>query len=274
MIRCISMILALLVCASACAQTGDADAPGLVQRAVYDGAADPGSPAEQGWTLRDDDGDGDGLRMGPLGRGGWAMQDDSDTGSMLWRSGAVEGAGDAWSLALDASIQEHAGGHAFCFQFGDGVKRWLVFLGESRGRALQAIIFDDGGRQTVELMARNDRLQHTFTITRVPGTQQGQLNFDGEPVGEPFDPVDAGGVNGVHWGMGSSRGKGAAVVYSVRFMAAAEPSLKLPWVLSSGMVIQRDQPAPVWGTADPGEQVMVTFAGQWKETTADAQGAW
>ena len=50
--------------------------------------------------------------------------------------------------------------------------------------------------------------------------------------------------------------------------------IELPWVLSSGMVVQRDRPIPVWGTADPGEGVTVTFADQTKATTADAEGAW
>lgn len=39
-------------------------------------------------------------------------------------------------------------------------------------------------------------------------------------------------------------------------------------------VIQRDTDVPVWGKADPGEKVTVSFAGQIVCTTADAQGAW
>ncbi|XAL98872.1 GDSL-type esterase/lipase family protein [Phycisphaeraceae bacterium D3-23] len=56
--------------------------------------------------------------------------------------------------------------------------------------------------------------------------------------------------------------------------AATQPALELPWVLSSGMVVQRDQPMPVWGSADPGDDITVAFAGQTKRTTADAEGAW
>ena len=39
-------------------------------------------------------------------------------------------------------------------------------------------------------------------------------------------------------------------------------------------VLQRDKPVPVWGWADPGEAVTVTFAGQEVKTVADAAGRW
>lgn len=39
-------------------------------------------------------------------------------------------------------------------------------------------------------------------------------------------------------------------------------------------VLQRDRAVPVWGTAEPGEQVTVRFAGQSVRATADAHGAW
>jgi sialate O-acetylesterase len=40
------------------------------------------------------------------------------------------------------------------------------------------------------------------------------------------------------------------------------------------MVLQRDAAAPIWGSATPGEQVTVAFAGQTKTATADAKGHW
>ncbi len=43
---------------------------------------------------------------------------------------------------------------------------------------------------------------------------------------------------------------------------------------ADNMVLQRDCAVPVWGTADAGERVTVSFAGQEKSATADAQGAW
>lgn len=48
----------------------------------------------------------------------------------------------------------------------------------------------------------------------------------------------------------------------------------LPKILGNGMVLQRDKPVPVWGTAAAGEKVTVTFSGQTKATVADAGGNW
>ncbi|MEI6234076.1 MAG: discoidin domain-containing protein, partial [Planctomycetota bacterium] len=54
----------------------------------------------------------------------------------------------------------------------------------------------------------------------------------------------------------------------------AESSVKPAAIFGSSMVLQRDIPAPVWGTAKPGDTVTVEFAGQKKTTTCDAAGAW
>ena len=57
----------------------------------------------------------------------------------------------------------------------------------------------------------------------------------------------------------------------------AEPGpakLKLPAVLASHMVLQRDRPVPIWGTAAPGANVTVVFAGQTNSAKADDKGAW
>ena len=43
---------------------------------------------------------------------------------------------------------------------------------------------------------------------------------------------------------------------------------------SDNMVLQRGMAVPVWGTADAGESVTVSFAGQEKTVTADASGKW
>lgn len=48
----------------------------------------------------------------------------------------------------------------------------------------------------------------------------------------------------------------------------------LPRILGHGMVLQRNKPLPIWGTAAAGEQVVVEFAGQKKKTTADEAGNW
>ena len=39
----------------------------------------------------------------------------------------------------------------------------------------------------------------------------------------------------------------------------AEAKVKLPSVLSDGMVLQRERPIKIWGTAEAGEDVVVTF---------------
>ena len=54
--------------------------------------------------------------------------------------------------------------------------------------------------------------------------------------------------------------------------SAAAVRLGMPF--ADHMVLQREKPVAVWGTADPGEKVAVTFAGQKAEATADASGAW
>src|SRR5882762_2138477 len=48
----------------------------------------------------------------------------------------------------------------------------------------------------------------------------------------------------------------------------------LPDVIAEAMVLQRNQPVPIWGQADAGEVVTVKFAGQSKKVTAGADGKW
>ena len=55
---------------------------------------------------------------------------------------------------------------------------------------------------------------------------------------------------------------------------AAEAKVATGTPFADNMVLQRGRSVPVWGVADPGEQVTVTFAGQTKTAKADAQGAW
>ena len=53
---------------------------------------------------------------------------------------------------------------------------------------------------------------------------------------------------------------------------AAEAKVKLPTLIADGMVIQREQPVKLWGSADPGEKVIITFNKKRYETTADEKG--
>ena len=50
--------------------------------------------------------------------------------------------------------------------------------------------------------------------------------------------------------------------------------VKLPALFSEHMVLQEGKPAPVWGWADPGEEVVVSIAGQTKTTRAAKTGKW
>ena len=54
----------------------------------------------------------------------------------------------------------------------------------------------------------------------------------------------------------------------------ASAAVKLPSVFSHHMVLQRDKTIPIWGTATPGEEVTVEFAGQTKRAKADVAGKW
>ena len=50
--------------------------------------------------------------------------------------------------------------------------------------------------------------------------------------------------------------------------------VRLPSLFSDQMVLQRNQPLPVWGWADAGEEVTVTFRDQSQTATADTDGKW
>jgi sialate O-acetylesterase len=50
--------------------------------------------------------------------------------------------------------------------------------------------------------------------------------------------------------------------------------VRLPKILSSHMVLQRDRPVHFWGWADPGEEVTVGMDGQNATATADKLGKW
>jgi len=57
-------------------------------------------------------------------------------------------------------------------------------------------------------------------------------------------------------------------------MSLAEAKVSLPQLFQSGMVLQRGKMIPVWGKADAGELVTVTFNKKLFSTTADADGHW
>jgi len=55
---------------------------------------------------------------------------------------------------------------------------------------------------------------------------------------------------------------------------AACANVTVPDVISNSMVLQHDQIVPIWGTADPGETVVVKFASQTQTAQAGADGKW
>ena len=56
--------------------------------------------------------------------------------------------------------------------------------------------------------------------------------------------------------------------------AALTADIKLPAVLGDHMVLQQDKPIKIWGWAEPGEGISVTFADGRAQATADDDGFW
>ena len=59
------------------------------------------------------------------------------------------------------------------------------------------------------------------------------------------------------------------LTYSVCF-----GDIRMPSIFHDNMVLQRDMNVPVWGTAEPDEEINVSFKGQSLDTTADSNGNW
>lgn len=64
------------------------------------------------------------------------------------------------------------------------------------------------------------------------------------------------------------------VCLALCFTQLCEARVKLPTLISDGMVLQREQNIQVWGSADPGESVTVDFRKKKYTTQADAGGNW
>ncbi len=61
---------------------------------------------------------------------------------------------------------------------------------------------------------------------------------------------------------------------AVLFAGLAHADVSLPSVFGDHIVLQRDRPVPVWGTAHPNEKVTVTIAGQTKMARTNTKGRW
>ena len=67
-------------------------------------------------------------------------------------------------------------------------------------------------------------------------------------------------------------GVGSFLLFVCLFPCAAD--VTLPAVIGENMVLQRGVDVPVWGWADPGEEVAVAVEGQRVTTKADSNGKW
>ena len=66
----------------------------------------------------------------------------------------------------------------------------------------------------------------------------------------------------------------STLIITVLLSSQAIADVKLPTVMDSNMILQRDQKVNIWGWADSGEKVAVTLAGETKSTKADNSGNW
>ncbi len=57
-------------------------------------------------------------------------------------------------------------------------------------------------------------------------------------------------------------------------LATADARVTVAKVFGDHMVLQREMPVPIWGTADPGESVTVQFRKQSKSAVTDEEGNW
>jgi sialate O-acetylesterase len=65
-----------------------------------------------------------------------------------------------------------------------------------------------------------------------------------------------------------------SILFAGACIGPAVAEVHIPAIFADHMVVQRDLPVHVWGTADPGEQVRVSFRGETRAVTADHFGQW
>jgi sialate O-acetylesterase len=63
-------------------------------------------------------------------------------------------------------------------------------------------------------------------------------------------------------------------LFAVLPILSLKAEVRTPRFISDGMVLQRNETVRIWGTADPGEKVTVTFLKKKYVGTADAEGNW
>jgi sialate O-acetylesterase len=68
--------------------------------------------------------------------------------------------------------------------------------------------------------------------------------------------------------------KAVVILFFVLFSIQAKAGIILPKIIGDNMVLQRNQPDVIWGSATKGEMVTVSFHDQIKTTIADNNGQW
>lgn len=63
-------------------------------------------------------------------------------------------------------------------------------------------------------------------------------------------------------------------IFSLAVAQVVSGTVRLPALLSDGVVLPADRPVAIWGWADAGESVEIAFASQTARTTAAADGTW
>ncbi|MBN2274416.1 MAG: beta galactosidase jelly roll domain-containing protein [Bacteroidales bacterium] len=64
------------------------------------------------------------------------------------------------------------------------------------------------------------------------------------------------------------------MVFIFTCLLSVRCNIKLPHILGSNMVLQREKPVVLWGWADPREKVEISFAGNTLSSKADKEGKW
>src|SRR3974377_785673 len=64
------------------------------------------------------------------------------------------------------------------------------------------------------------------------------------------------------------------ILFAVCSIPNAWCEVRLPGILSSHMVLQRDRPIHIWGWSDPGEKVTVILRGNSRDAVGDGLGTW
>ncbi len=66
----------------------------------------------------------------------------------------------------------------------------------------------------------------------------------------------------------------SATLFAILLALPLTAQVRLPRLISDGMVLQRDTELKIWGWAAPGKNVTLEFTGKQYATTADADGEW